>query len=466
MPVSRKQFRYMTAILEGSKNHPSKKKKVELKKCFEDHFHGRAAACIVISESEGQILTGLNHKTGLLELPGGHVEHGETPEEGAKRELKEETGIDAVSMVEIGVGRFEGNDATFFLVTDYKGKAKDSSELKSVEFRDISTLPVDKMRGCAVAGLNMWLDHKDSTQKRTSGKFLKSIKGMLFAEELKKNIIRSQVGSGVVYEMRHDQALKLVGNGTFRFLRGITDTMGDEDFKEVKFDTYTIHIRKHASDVYSGRITDGVKLVHQWTNRSLPAMAAELMSVFEWYSPGDEKELLGIEDKDIPDDAIEGGLEHLIEEYKKHNISSIYSEMENIREEIRNGNAVDLQQVEQKIMKLFDKLESSIHTVTGKHNDLCRDAGKEIEELHTKLVDLQAKLESLSHGPSKVEAFSSQPGNPDKVYDESYMYLPKPSVVIHPDGRICIEFHDQWNGMDRENFLKDMKAKVLKKRVK
>ena len=60
------------------KRHERKKRKAALRKCFEDHFHGRAAACIVVSEGEGQILTGFNSKTGLLEIPGGHVEINET----------------------------------------------------------------------------------------------------------------------------------------------------------------------------------------------------------------------------------------------------------------------------------------------------------------------------------------------------------------------------------------------------
>lgn len=464
-PVSRRQYRFMTALLSGCGADGKKKEDVE--KC-EDHEHGRAAACVVISDSGGQILTGISASTGLMELPGGHAEKDETFEETARRELKEETGIEAIDMIEIGNGRFEGNHAAFFLVTKFKGSAKDSSELKSVSFRDVLDLPVDTMRGCAVAGLNMWLDHQELETEAAHAKMkmLKSLKGMVFAEELKKNIIRSQVGSGVVHDMTHGDALKLVGNGTFRFLRKITKDMGDEDFREVKIDMYTLHLRKHSNDVYSGRITDGHKLVHQWTNRSLPAMAAELMSVFEWYSPGDEKELMEVDEKDLSDEAIEGGLSGLVDKYKKHNIGEIYGEMEHIREEIRSGSAVDIQQVEQKIMKLFDKLEASLHSHGDKHNALCQESGKEIDALHAKLLDLQSKIDSLGKHPSKVEAFSSNPANPDHVYDDGYMYLPKPRVTITPDGRITIEFENQWNGMDRENFLKDMKAKVLKKRVK
>ena len=38
-----------------------------------------------------------------LEIPGGIVEHGDSPEEAARRELKEETGFEAAQMIRIGV---------------------------------------------------------------------------------------------------------------------------------------------------------------------------------------------------------------------------------------------------------------------------------------------------------------------------------------------------------------------------
>ena len=99
------------------------------------------------------------------------------------------------------------------------------------------------------------------------------------------------------------------------------------------------------------------------------------MSVFEWYSDEDEHVFDILDEENLPDDVIAGGLEHLSDNYKRHNLANIYTEMENIRGEIRNGMAIDLQQVEHKIMGLFDKLEEAVHTVSEKHNQLVRDAG-------------------------------------------------------------------------------------------
>jgi hypothetical protein len=284
-------------------------------------------------------------------------------------------------------------------------------------------------------------------------------------EELQKNIVRSggSAPHDVIYQMTHGDSLRLIGNGTFRFLREQVKDMTDESFREIHLDNYTIHIRKHVSDIYSGRITDGHKQIHQFTNKSLPAVSAELMSVFEWYLPEDEPELEILEDNMLADEAIEGGMNELVENYRKHNIVNIYSEMENIREEVRNGMAVDLQQVEQKIMKLFDKLEENVLSVTDKHNLLNSDSGKAIDELEEKLHALQSRIDELGKKPVTVEGVSHAPENDRKIHQDFYPYLSKPQVTISPNGHITISFSSDWAPMERSNFLQDMRVRATKK---
>jgi hypothetical protein len=505
-PVSKKQFRYVQAILHGKPGHSSrgdrmpksvaakyakgsdkdlpeskgkehsggrwdeghhakdkkrveekrierKKKKASLRKAFEAIYEGKGAGTIVIDD-HGRILIGQG-KDGQWECPGGHVEPGETFEEAAKRELKEETGLIATLCSEIGGGVWEGNQSKIFVMSGIKNQlgTKTDGELSNLAFVSPENIPWDKMRPCSYQGLELYFN----------GKVHKSLQDMIAVEDLKKNIIRSSAGSDVVYEMSHSDAMKLVGNGTFRLLQHIVKGMQDEDFKEFKFDTYTISIRRHTSNVYSGRVVDGHKMVHQWTNRSLHGMTAELMSIFEWYSPEDEHMIESLIDSDISEDAIEGGLNVLIDHYRKHNIANIYSEMENIRSEIRNGMAVDLQQVEQRIMKLFEKLEDRILSVMDGHNKLNNDVGDEIDVIHNKLIELQSKLDELGRKPTKVEAFSTNPADHNHVHQDSYMYLPKPTVVVHPNGKIIISFGEEWEPYERQNFLNDMRAKVLKR---
>jgi hypothetical protein len=218
------------------------------------------------------------------------------------------------------------------------------------------------------------------------------------------------------------------------------------------------------SDVYSGRVSDGHKVVYQFTNKSLPELTAALMSVFEWYhSPEDEKELNALYDESMDDDAIHGGLHSLIDNYRRHNIGEIYGEMETIRETMRNGMAVDLQQVEGRIMKLFDKLEAAVHDMSGKHNQLTAMVGKDIDELESKLRELQEKINEPAPAPQTVEAYSANPANKDRIHDEYYSYLTKPRIEIAPSGKITITFAEDWQGLEKENFLKDMRARVINK---
>lgn len=434
-----------------------KKKKAKLRKSFEEFYKGRGAGCVVVDD-EGRILMGRRSDDKLWATPGGHVEPMEDFDQGALRELREEAGIVGKCPVELISSVWKGNQSKQYLVEKYKGKVKGNGELTDLKWMHVNDLPFENMREECKQGINAYLKNRLTMKK--------SLKDMVALENLEKNLNRGMArGRGeAVYEMTHGDALKLVGNGAFRFIREAVRGMQDEDFKDVHLDHYTLSIRKHSNDVYSGRVSDGHKVIHQFMNKSLPELTAELMSVFEWYLPEDEPELELIDE--IDDNAIEGGLQELIDNYKRHNIANIYEEMENIREEIRNGMAVDVQQVEQRIMKLFDKLEDYVKDIAGKHNELIEDVGSDIDMLEEKLRQLQSKVDELDNKPSTVEAYSANPANPKDLLDLDYCYLPKPQIEISPTGKIRITFGEAWTHLDQQNFLRDMRARVIKKAEK
>jgi ADP-ribose pyrophosphatase YjhB (NUDIX family) len=431
------------------------KDKKKLKKSFEQYYRGQGAGTVVIND-KGHILVGRDCCTGEYALPGGHVDPGEDYEQAARRELREEAGIVADELQEIGSFKAMGNDSKVFFVDSYRGKIEDTEELKNVEFIQPHIL-VDKQ--------NIRTSSKLALEQYFNSHLKKnSLQNLLAAEKLEKNVIRGGARSDVVFDVSHGDALKLVGNGCFRFLKRAVADMGDEDFRDIKLDNNTISIRKHVNDVYSGRISDGHKVIHQFTNKSLPQLCADIMSVFEWYH-GDDQELFEILDEEnLSDDAIHGGLTSLTENYTRHNLANIYTEMNNIREEIRHGNAVDLQQIEEKMMKLFDKLEQTTHKVVEQHNKLAQDAGKDIEELEAKLRELATKIDDLGKKPETVEARQTKPVSADKVYDSHYMYLPKPEIEIEPNGKIKICFNKEWTDLEKSNFLKDMKANIIRRK--
>lgn len=433
-----------------------KKKKAKVRKSFEQYYNGRGAGCIVVNK-KGQILVGKDASSGMWATPGGHIDPGESFEDGAKRELLEESGITANNCIELGSFKSMGNDSKTFLVTEYSGKPKSADgEMNSFTWMDSNVVADQNLRSCSLHGIKLYLE----SHLRKS----KSLKEMVALETLEKNILRGPDGRHSTLDVSHGDALKLIGNGAFRMLRDAVKGMKDEDFKDLMLDDYKVSIRKHMNDSYSGRINQGGKMIHQFTNKSLPQLSVELMSIFEWYLPEDEPELMSVNEDELSDDAIEGGMEALVDNYKKHNLANIYCEMENIRSEIRHDNAVDLMQIESKLMKLFDKLESHAHEFTAQHNKLCNDSGSEIDKLELKLLELQRKIDEIDHSPTAVEAYSANPERSSEVHNEHYFYMQKPSVTVEPNGRIKITFGEDWSSMDRENFLNDMKAKIVKKR--
>jgi ADP-ribose pyrophosphatase YjhB (NUDIX family)/Txe/YoeB family toxin of Txe-Axe toxin-antitoxin module len=432
------------------KAHKEGKSKKHLKKSFEEFYKNRNHfAATLIMDNMGKILLGTHCKGGLA-FPGGHVEAGEASETAALREMHEECGATGRIADKIWSGTVEGNQGIVYLAEIAAGTPKNTDEIKTWKWYEMDQIPWSKLRGCCVSPL------KDFIQKR----FGKSIRGMLAMETLEKNIIRQR--GDAVLEVTHGDALKLVGTGLFRHLKNIVTDMTDESFKEIEFDTYKISIRKHMNDVYSGRVSDGHKVIYQWTNKSLPEVTAALMSVFEWYLPEDADVLDMVSDSGVTDDAVHGGLHNLVDNYKRHNLGEIYQEMETIREQIRNGVAIDLQQVEAKILKLFDRLEEATHELAGAHNKLAQEVGQDMDELEAKLRELQAKLDEKESKKSKtIEAYSSNPADGNKVHDRLYSYLTKPRVEIHPTGKITISFGDDWENLEQSNFLEDLRAKVI-----
>ena len=435
-----------------------KKKKTKLRKAFEQYYKGKGAGVIVVDKN-GKILCGEDVNDGKLLFPGGHVNFDETFEEGAHREMREEVNLVANELHEINSFQDNGNDCKSFFCNSYKGRMKpQKSEVKNLRFMEPSLIiDDDRLRECCRVSLEAYLDSPFCH-------FKKSLSYMLTKEKLEKNIKRTTMGQGEgVIEVSHGEALRLVGNGAFRIINNAVKGMKDEEFRQLHFDHYMIAIRKHVNDMYSGRVEDGHKVIHQFTNKTLPQLTAELMSVFEWYLPEDEPDLELLSEEHLSDDAINGGLNILIDNHKRHNIANIYQEVENIREEIRNGMAVDLQQVEKRIMKLFDRLENTMHHLVDQHNKLNADAGNDLDEIEQKLLQLQQKVDELSNAPVSVEAVSANPARSRDLLNNDYCYLSKPSIEIAPSGKIRITFANDWNHLDQENFLNDMKARVIRK---
>lgn len=404
---------------------------------------------VIVVDAEGKILIGKSaERPDTFMMPGGGIDEGESAEKAAIRELEEEAGIKASSAERLDSDGY----GEVFLVRKWSGELKSTEELLEPKFVPVSEIPWSKLRPCCVPGLVRFF----SRQLKKS----KKLNDMLFVEKLEKNILRTSQVANAVYEMTHGDALKLVGNGTFRLLNNGVKGMEADEVRDVKLGPYVLTIRKHANDVYSGNIRDGHKTIHNFVNRSLPSTTAELMSVFEWYLPEDIPNLEIEDEESMSDSVIDDGLKHMISNYRHHNLADIYDEMESIREEVRHGAAVDLQQIEDRVGKLIDKLDERLDDMSDKHNSLSRALGADIEEIEAKLKELRGNFDP--NKKSSITAITSESPNIDRVLNSFYEYLSKPSVTIEPSGKIHISFSQDWSKLDQSNFLSDLKAKALK----
>jgi 8-oxo-dGTP diphosphatase / 2-hydroxy-dATP diphosphatase len=116
---------------------------------------------------------------------GGKVNKNESIEEAAKRELKEEIGLEAVEMQKVGVINFEFENSDeapevhFFWVKKWAGSPAESEEIRPSWF-DINGIPLDKMWPDDKFWMPLFLD-----DKKFQGKFIFDKEGKIKDHSLK-----------------------------------------------------------------------------------------------------------------------------------------------------------------------------------------------------------------------------------------------------------------------------------------
>ena len=116
-----------------------------------DRFHYRnPLPCVtcVLETADGilLVLRGKQPKEGFWALPGGFMEIGESPEEAAKREMLEETGVEAVAVSLIGLTsqhseRFGSVLYAGYEVLEFRGEPKPGSDARDTAFIKRNALP-------------------------------------------------------------------------------------------------------------------------------------------------------------------------------------------------------------------------------------------------------------------------------------------------------------------------------------
>lgn len=102
----------------------------------------------VLVVKDGRFLCGIRSDTGEISGPGGHIEKGETPEQAAIRETKEEFGITPTDLKRVGCIKSPDNlylPTMVFVCTKWSGQPKAGAEMAEghVSFEDMRELDKD-----------------------------------------------------------------------------------------------------------------------------------------------------------------------------------------------------------------------------------------------------------------------------------------------------------------------------------
>jgi NAD+ diphosphatase len=127
-------------------------------KCQFEYYHNNAAAAAaIITNDKGQILfvkRAQEPKKGMLDLPGGFSDHGETAEETIKREIKEELCLKVISVkyfcsaaniYKYKQVTYSTIDLAFICRVSDISKAKPKDDAQSIHFIAPNKIPMKKI---------------------------------------------------------------------------------------------------------------------------------------------------------------------------------------------------------------------------------------------------------------------------------------------------------------------------------
>jgi len=160
------QFQYCPVCagdLETKKRE--EKERLVCARCGYVLYENSKPCTAVLVERDGKVMLtrrGVEPFKGWWDLPGGFLENGEEPVEGAKRELLEETGLDieVVDLLGVEVDRY-GDDGVFTLDFHYiarpvRGKPKPKSDVIEIRWFGPEEIPENiAFRNCRSA-LEKW----------------------------------------------------------------------------------------------------------------------------------------------------------------------------------------------------------------------------------------------------------------------------------------------------------------------
>ena len=103
---------------------------------FDINDSNKPSIVVIYAKYKGKIVMCRHEKRETWEIPGGHIEENETPEEAARREIYEETGAIKCELSPICKYSFEINKKTTFSIM-YNGIITEMGDLPNYEIEEI-----------------------------------------------------------------------------------------------------------------------------------------------------------------------------------------------------------------------------------------------------------------------------------------------------------------------------------------
>lgn len=236
----------------------------------------------------------------------------------------------------------------------------------------------------------------------------------------------------------HYQALSAVKDHVLSYAQRLVDGMKEDEVKKLVIAGKTLTIRKIMNDMYSGKVSEGTDIIHEFDRITIPQLAGQLQSLLELYDPSsssddqDPKLLLIQKLQPFAEQAEDGMVSQLIrmlsDKSPKKKPSKAEDSSKEIEEIIREANQIaedakrnagspdprkEIEELKERVQQILhrvesligqvaptsadnDKLQDTLHTMQQKHDHLTDRVQQELNILEDRIAEVNKKLDGRS----------------------------------------------------------------------